>query len=194
MIPRRISQTHRIGFIDLWPKHTHTSSILSLRSRKFHSGQSITDPSPSGAQSSDSTVSISLSPPSNTGSLSQTSTFGSSVTQEKNLVTPSNPPLASNVPALGTSSRIPMYTNPPFHTHAFFTALEKTFPAPTARSLMRATCALLVDRLSKVRQEGLSTKDLDNVCFGPLSLQRCPSLFLSKRTSFVLRFQSYAPK
>lgn len=58
-------------------------------------------------------------------------------------------------------------SSPPFHTHAFFTALEKTFPTPTARSLMRATRALLVDRIGRVRREGLTGKDLDNVS-GPL--------------------------
>lgn len=54
--------------------------------------------------------------------------------------------------------------SPPFHTHAFFAALEKNFPTPTARSLMRATRALLIDRIGKVRREGLTVKDLDNVC------------------------------
>jgi len=58
----------------------------------------------------------------------------------------------------------PSYAHPPFHTHQFFTALEKTFPTPTARSLMRATRALLVDRVGRVRREGLTVKDLDNVC------------------------------
>lgn len=57
----------------------------------------------------------------------------------------------------------PMYTSPPFHTHTFFKALEKTFPEVTARSLMRATRALLVDRIGRVRREGLTVKDLDNV-------------------------------
>jgi hypothetical protein len=40
--------------------------------------------------------------------------------------------------------------------------LEKTFPTPTARSLMRATRALLVDRIGRVRREGLTVKDIDN--------------------------------
>ncbi|KAF7301330.1 hypothetical protein MIND_00698100 [Mycena indigotica] len=56
-------------------------------------------------------------------------------------------------------------TNPPFDTHAFFSALEKTFPTPTARSLMRATRALLVDRLGRVKREGLTVKDLDNQAY-----------------------------
>ncbi|KAJ6539275.1 hypothetical protein B0H19DRAFT_1314630 [Mycena capillaripes] len=57
------------------------------------------------------------------------------------------------------------YANPPFHTHAFVTALEKTFPTPTARSLMRATRALLVDRIGKIRREALTVKDLDNQAY-----------------------------
>jgi hypothetical protein len=55
------------------------------------------------------------------------------------------------------------YQNPPFDTHAFLSVLEKTFPTPTARSLMRATRALLVDRIGKVKRDGLTYKDLDNV-------------------------------
>jgi hypothetical protein len=82
------------------------------------------------------------------------------------------PPLSktsnSGVPApyvVDPSSRkLPTYSSSPFHTHAFFRALEKTFPEQTARSLMRATSALLVDRIGKVRREGLTVKDLDNVC------------------------------
>lgn len=43
--------------------------------------------------------------------------------------------------------------------------LEETFPTATARSLMRATRALLVDRIGRVQREGLTNKDLDNVSF-----------------------------
>ena len=59
----------------------------------------------------------------------------------------------------------PYYSSPPFDTHKFFVALEKSFEQPTARSLMRATRALLVDRTGRVRNEALSTKDLENVRF-----------------------------
>ncbi|KAF8627166.1 hypothetical protein AX15_004486 [Amanita polypyramis BW_CC] len=70
----------------------------------------------------------------------------------------------SNVPsAINIDSQT--YAKPPFHTHAFFVALEKTFPTPTAKSLMRATRALLVDRIGRVRKEGLTTKDLDNQAY-----------------------------
>ncbi|KAI9574595.1 hypothetical protein HD554DRAFT_2048259 [Boletus coccyginus] len=67
------------------------------------------------------------------------------------------PPVPSRSP--------PPYTAPPFHTHAFFRALERSFPTPTARSLMRATRALLVDRVGRVRRDGLTVKDLDNQAY-----------------------------
>lgn len=77
-------------------------------------------------------------------------------------------PLSQQIITAEPSARheTPSYANPPFHTHQFFKALEKTFPTPTARSLMRATRALLVDRVGRVRREGLTHKDLDNVCTG----------------------------
>lgn len=85
------------------------------------------------------------------------------------------PVISSGVPTTYMSEpsfKSPTYTSPPFHTHTFFAALEKTFPAQTARSLMRATRALLVDRIGRVRREGLTVKDLDNVslhcCCGAL--------------------------
>ncbi|EIM88265.1 uncharacterized protein STEHIDRAFT_77126 [Stereum hirsutum FP-91666 SS1] len=57
------------------------------------------------------------------------------------------------------------YQSPPFHTHQFFKVLEETFPTATARSLMRATRALLVDRIGRVQREGLTNKDLDNQAY-----------------------------
>ena len=75
----------------------------------------------------------------------------------------SNSLVRSSVPsAINADPRT--YTKPPFNTHAFVAELGKTFPTPTATSLMRATRALLVDRIGKVRREGLTTKDLENVC------------------------------
>lgn len=76
---------------------------------------------------------------------------------------------SSNLPALpqGPSSSInstPTYARPPFDTHLFFSELEKTFPSQTAHSLMRATRALLVDRVGKVRRDALTLKELENVC------------------------------
>jgi hypothetical protein len=51
----------------------------------------------------------------------------------------------------------------PFHTYKLFIALEQTFPTPIARTLMRSTRNLLVDRISKVQRDALDVKDLDNV-------------------------------
>ncbi|KAJ7068200.1 hypothetical protein C8F01DRAFT_1117263 [Mycena amicta] len=79
---------------------------------------------------------------------------------------PDSTPPSANVPSIRVNSTsVSSSANPPFDTHAFFAALEKTFPTPTARSLMRATRALLVDRLGRVRREGLTVKDLDNQAY-----------------------------
>lgn len=80
-----------------------------------------------------------------------------------------SPPVVAN-PLINP---LPTYNSPPFHTHKFFLALEESFPSPTARSLMRATRALLVDRTGRVRREALGTKDLENA-----SLTRNPCLVL----------------
>jgi len=79
----------------------------------------------------------------------------------------SYPPNESN--SINLPSRVIQPTGPPpvhvnpFHTHVFFTALEKTFPSPVARTLMAATRGLLVDRILRIRRESLINKDLDNV-------------------------------
>ncbi len=51
----------------------------------------------------------------------------------------------------------------PFHTYQLFTALEKTFPTPVARTLMRSVRGLLVDRMLRIQRDALDVKDLDNV-------------------------------
>ncbi|TCD71297.1 hypothetical protein EIP91_011068 [Steccherinum ochraceum] len=98
--------------------------------------------------------------------------------------TPSDPPLNSDtndsflpVPAnlspVHTDSPFPgpsgqhhhRHANPPFHTHRFVVELEKSFPTPTARSLMRAIRALLVDRIGKVKRDALTSKDLESQAY-----------------------------
>lgn len=74
----------------------------------------------------------------------------------------SGPPARSDPPRTPPPSS---YATPPFHTHAFFVALERTFPTTVARSLMRATRALLADRLGRVGRDGLTRKDLDNQAY-----------------------------
>lgn len=65
--------------------------------------------------------------------------------------------------AVSTAPSNGILSNPPFHTHAFFVALERTFPTPVAGQLMRATRALLDDRIGRVKQDALTIEDLENV-------------------------------
>jgi hypothetical protein len=53
--------------------------------------------------------------------------------------------------------------HPPFHTHNFVIALEKSFPATIARTLMRATRAMLIHKVGYTRRESLDKKDMENV-------------------------------
>ncbi|KAF9247231.1 hypothetical protein BU15DRAFT_84763 [Melanogaster broomeanus] len=104
---------------------------------------------------------------------------------------PPSPPTGLSGPPARTDPRMPApYTTPPFHTHAFFAALERTFPTSIARSLMRATRALLVDRVGRVRREGLTTKDLDNQAYlfrAALSELRAEQSARSKNESSAMR-------
>ncbi|KAF9649599.1 hypothetical protein BDM02DRAFT_3186102 [Thelephora ganbajun] len=72
---------------------------------------------------------------------------------------------AGNAKSVPLETGTPYYSSPPFDTHKFFVALLKSFEPSTARSLMRATRALLVDRIGRVRNEALSTKDLENQAY-----------------------------
>ncbi|KZT12997.1 uncharacterized protein LAESUDRAFT_754027 [Laetiporus sulphureus 93-53] len=78
------------------------------------------------------------------------------------------PPSDSNLPIPhhppSVNSPLP-YSNPPFNTHHFFSVLEKTFPTATARNLMRAVRALLVDRLGRVKRDALTVKDLESQAY-----------------------------
>lgn len=159
----------------------HSSSSHSLLPhRHVHVSRNIRDPFPSGQSlqrgpqaislshpldPSNSSPPSSLSPPNSGTNTSATAVPSTSSSPPRNNANMDEPPTNSGVPTpyvYPTSSR-PPYTNPPFDTYAFFKALERTFPTPTAQSLMRATRALLVNRIGKVRGEALSAKDLDNV-------------------------------
>ncbi|THV08628.1 hypothetical protein K435DRAFT_772082 [Dendrothele bispora CBS 962.96] len=101
-----------------------------------------------------------------------------------------DPPSSSNLPIPHRHTRSLTYANPPFDTHGFFTALEQTFPTPTARSLMRATRALLVDRIGRVRREALTNKDLDNQAYlfrAALSELRSEITLTTKNDSAAVR-------
>jgi hypothetical protein len=148
-----------------WLRRPHP--ILHVRRRAAHNQQPIGDP-----PRPDMAISVAHSADASSHSSASSSSFESPPTLGDAMLTDeqSKSLVRSSVPSTINSDPRPS-TRPPFHTHAFFAALEKTFPTPTARSLMRATRALLVDRIGKVRREGLTTKDLDNVCFLTILLQ-----------------------
>ncbi|KAG6820100.1 hypothetical protein H0H93_005412 [Arthromyces matolae] len=173
--------------------------------RYIHSEQTISDP-PTQTQNS---TSISLSRSRDPSVNSSTQSFatgdgsdpGPSSTRSSSTFIHSGQPLngvstISNVPSTEVAhDRRPTYSNPPFHTHAFFAALEKTFPEETARSLMRATRALLVDRVDRVRKDGLTTKDLDNQAYlfrAALSELRSEITVMTKNDSASIRSATVA--
>lgn len=55
---------------------------------------------------------------------------------------------------------------------------------------MRATRALLVDRIGKVKRDGLTYKDLDNVSISLLVAGRVPYSFLTLRTQQAYLFRA----
>jgi len=147
------------------PFSTNINVLRCIPHRSVHSEPTIADPTSSSAPQT--STEISLSHPRDP-TPSSSPELGSNAGQaSKNESYPGGAvPPTTGVPSTlldGHSMKSPTYTSPPFHTHTFFTALERTFPEPTARSLMRATRALLVDRIGRVRREGLTVKDLDNV-------------------------------
>lgn len=165
---RNLSRVCRLAASDKPPKSSSWSPNQWLDCRFLHD-QTIADPPTS------STGSISLArsqdpsgSPSQSFAVGDGSESGPSLTRSKSTYTRDQPldgmsPITSVPSTEFAQGPRPTYTNPPFHTHSFFVALEKTFPEQTARSLMRATRALLVDRVSRVRSDGLTAKDLDNV-------------------------------
>ncbi|KAF6762684.1 hypothetical protein DFP72DRAFT_564166 [Ephemerocybe angulata] len=127
---------------------------------------------------------------------SSSSTTSSSTSQDPPPISEEPPLTASSIATTGLLSedtgsiKSPSYTSPPFNTHTFFTALEKTFPENTARSLMRATRALLVDRVGRVRREGLTNKDLDNQAYlfrAALSELRAEITMMTKNDSAAIQ-------
>ncbi|KAF9006448.1 hypothetical protein BDQ17DRAFT_1276846, partial [Cyathus striatus] len=148
----------------------------------------ISDPLPSGQPPAEISTASSTSPSSS--SASNTPPGSSSDTSPSpQSVVPSSTFLHAQ------SFHSPTYTSPPFHTHAFFAALERTFPEETARSLMRATRALLVDRIGRVRREALTIKDLDNQAYlfrAALSELRTEMTMSTKNESAAIRTKTAA--
>jgi hypothetical protein len=136
-----------------WGKYSSTClpTTASLRGEHTDGRTNFSDLPPSSLGDPNESRSISLSSNPNDHQSSSPSPSSSS------------PPALVNPSNIKAPPHTSAYQNPPFNTHAFFSVLEKTFPKQTARSLMRATRALLVDRIGKVKRDGLTHKDLDNV-------------------------------
>ena len=156
MLLRAVPRAYRALNIDVCV----TSPSRTLLAAYYNTGSSLGDPTTNSSTSSNPPPASMSHPRDPSNSLTILSS------QANDTSTLSNT-LSSGAPAphmIETPLRKVPYSSPPFHTHTFFAALEKTFPEQTARSLMRATRALLVDRIGKVRRESLTVKDLDNVC------------------------------
>ncbi|EPT03569.1 hypothetical protein FOMPIDRAFT_1028444 [Fomitopsis schrenkii] len=114
---------------------------------------------------------------------------------EHGLVPASPPPLDphSNLPAphLPSNAHNPMpYSNPPFDTHKFVAALERTFPTSVARGLMRASRALLIDRLGRVKRDALTMKDLETSAYlfkAALAELRTETTMLARNETAAIR-------
>ena len=148
--------------------HPLSASIIAPRRRGLHS---MTDPPPVHSVHLAHPMDPKTRPSDSSSNSSSKSSASSSVSGSDNTDDPSPPSegsevATSNLPIPRPAQKSPVYSRPPFHTHSFFAALEKSFPTPIARNLMRATRALLTDRVNRVRRDGLTMKDLDNVRFG----------------------------
>ncbi|KAK7695705.1 hypothetical protein QCA50_000341 [Cerrena zonata] len=164
--------------------HAH-SRYQTFPSRKLHNNARIVDPPVNGAN-------ISLAHPRDPGAPRPSSNGdnqNSSATSDATSGQPSSPSSSPSSQANPEPERTPipdnfapvlaspppaqslpspnhtLYANPPFNTHNFFRVLELSFPTPTARALMRATRALLVDRLGAVKREALTVKDLESQAY-----------------------------
>ncbi|KAH9951759.1 hypothetical protein B0H21DRAFT_717371 [Amylocystis lapponica] len=216
MISRKLSPFRPPAVFKYTRSNLHRyATRQSLRYRRALTLNSITDPPPDSTATL--TSSISLAHPRDPG-IPSTPSAGSSTNTEASTdpppSTPSTPPppndaqastsASANIPVLATlpppnphagmTTNAP-YMNPPFHTHQFFAALEKSFPTPTARSLMRATRALLVDRLGRVRRDALTSKDLESQAYlfkAALSELRTETTMLTRNETAAMRTASAA--
>ncbi|KAI0320229.1 hypothetical protein OF83DRAFT_1053529 [Amylostereum chailletii] len=165
MLPRQLPRFYR-AFVCAECSLASTSSLFSLATpfrREIHSTVAPHHPNtpPNSPEPPHPTSSSQIVP-------SQPNLNPSRSISTSSAVPPDPPPPVSGLPvpaAYDPGSPPPHSPPPPFHTHAFFTALEKSFPTATARSLMRATRALLSDRIGKVKRDGLTYQDLDNQAY-----------------------------
>lgn len=142
------------------------SSISSTTSQHPHAQlEEISKPEQSIAQAQSPQSFISPAPNPGSSSSSGTNTGGDI---PPNAILIRDPQLSSD----------PLLHITPFHTYRLFTALEKTFATPVARTLMKSVRGLLVDRMLKIRRDALDVKDLDNVRLRILSLTWCADVDL----------------
>jgi hypothetical protein len=141
----------------------------TLRSVQCASASTIADlvPPPIGSSdtSSEHTPRPSDPNPPPTGASSNPSTEHAT---SASLLSTTEPPILSGVPAAPTrptSEHIPPII--PFDTHRFYKILEDAFEPPIARTLMKATRGLLVDRIRQTTKDALHLKDFDNVIAFP---------------------------
>ncbi|KAI0959748.1 hypothetical protein AcW1_004487 [Taiwanofungus camphoratus] len=167
-------------------------SSPSLSVSLAHPKDPANQPSSSPAASSSSSVPQPQStPPPNDASASSSSNILIPACPPPPPPPPSPPHTNLPSPHQATNIATPLtYVNPPFHTHQFFVALERSFPTPTARSLMRATRALLVDRLGRVRRDALTVKDIESQAYlfkAALSELRTETTMLTRNETAAVR-------
>ena len=189
--PMILPTIHRLSrpFVHIHPNH------FPILIRQNHTAHTISDPSPGGSSSD-----ISVAHPKDPGGASSSTTNSSTYSSSSRTGNGGSEPIIIQLNPPATSSKLPnpqqvshqQYANPPFHTHQFFVALERSFPTETARSLMRATRALLVDRVGRVNREAVTVKDLESVSLRSVSHHAKFSVqgFNSKHISSELLFQS----
>lgn len=152
----------------------HTAQYHSVPHllRQNQNAQPISEPGPGDSSSADISLahpkdpgnaSTPSSPSTPTSSAHSPSTSTGNGASDSHAIPLNAPPQSGSKLPNPQQVRHQQYANPPFHTHLFFVALEKSFPTETARSLMRATRALLVDRIGRVNREALTNKDLESV-------------------------------
>ncbi|KAJ3559831.1 hypothetical protein NM688_g105 [Phlebia brevispora] len=161
------------------PAHRGSSVTISLAHPRdpgtSSSTSTTTQPTPPPASSTPPTSSVSAAPPppppttpapeftEEEASVNNTPPVPVVPAEFEHHNDPPEPP--TNLPSPHSVPHPSRYSHPPFDTHRFFSALERTFPTPTARNLMRATRALLADRVGRVRKEALTVKDIESQAY-----------------------------
>jgi len=148
MIPRTIYKNAQ--FASLNARRTLSATAGGTSSQHLHAQREETIKLDSSTSQQSSNADATSDTPGDSASSTSTSQGGSP------------PPNAIAIPQL---DRAMIQHVIPFNTYQFFVVLEKTFPTPVARTLMRATRGVLVDRILKIKRDALDVKDLDNQAY-----------------------------